>query len=68
MVAVESSWVKTVTRSKGNTVVTTESNEVYVYFNVPMDVHLALLSSESKGSYICKNIKPKYTCAHIGGI
>jgi len=38
------------------------SGLVYNYLNVPKEVYVELMASDSKGSYINRKIKNKYTC------
>ncbi|HEY9005329.1 KTSC domain-containing protein [Ohtaekwangia sp.] len=41
------------------------SGEVYQYLRVPMEVHEALMSAESHGTYFSKHIRPFYDFRHI---
>jgi len=38
---------------------------VYRYLDVPPDVALALLESDSAGRYLNREIKPRYSCAPV---
>lgn len=41
---------------------------VYQYFEVPAEVHQALLRASSKGRYFNLSIRGRYTCARIGSL
>ena len=60
---VESSLIKEISydaTTKALTVVFVETNEKYLYKNVPEEVYKQLMAADSKGTYFVKNIKGKY--------
>lgn len=42
-----------------------ESGRLYQYFDVPEDIYLAMLESESKGKYFNQNIRNKFPYQEI---
>lgn len=42
-----------------------KSGDTYVYSNVPPATHEDIMSADSKGSYLNREIKPNYDCRRV---
>lgn len=67
MVPVDSSNVAQIGYDSDNIELYVEyiSGQIYVYSGVPESTYEELLSSDSKGSYMNREIKPNYSCRNI---
>jgi hypothetical protein len=65
MICVNSSNVVSVGYEKNKLYVEYKRGE-YVYHNVPESVYQGLLKAESKGKYMCAEVKGKYDYERIG--
>ena len=63
--ALDSTWPKDAIYENGGIVVTLKNGIKYFYENVPQSVYDAFMSSESKGTFLNKEIKPNYEYKQI---
>jgi hypothetical protein len=66
-VAVESTTLSTVTYDSDHGVVKVEFRDrsMYQYFGVPAEVHGALMTTASKGSYFNRNIRGRFAYVRL---
>jgi hypothetical protein len=65
-ISVDSSNLVSVGYDEGSSILEIEfGSGIYQYFDVPAYVYEELMNSDSKGSYLHRNVKSTYACEQI---